>query len=139
MFVNEFAAFEELGKAIKFRDEIKTNETFELFKNQTLSLPNNIYMVWEDRSILISTYALCGFANFASMGIAIGGLSALAPKRLKTFSKFALKAMIAGNITNFCTGKIKKIISINLNFFFQACIAGEIFLLNFFIFFNIIK
>lgn len=107
MFVNEFAAFEELGKAIRFGNEIKANGTFQLFKNETLPLPNNLYMVWEDRSILISTYALCGFANFASMGIAIGGLGALAPKRLRTFSKFALKAMIAGNITNFCTGKIK--------------------------------
>ena len=39
------------------------------------------------------------------MGIAIGGLGALAPKRLNVFAKFAFKAMIAGNITNFCTGK----------------------------------
>lgn len=105
MFVNEFAAFEELGKAIRFRESIKLNGTFDLYKNGTLSVPNEIYMVWEDRSILISTYALCGFANFASMGIAIGGLGALAPRRLKIFAKFALKAMIAGNITNFCTGK----------------------------------
>ncbi|RNA39672.1 solute carrier family 28 member 3-like [Brachionus plicatilis] len=111
MFVNEFAAFDELGKAIRFRDSIIASGEFDAYKNGTYPLPNDIYMVWEDRSILISTYALCGFANFASMGIAIGGLGALAPKRLKTFSKFALKAMIAGNITNFCT----------------ACIAGLLF------------
>ncbi|CAF0726574.1 unnamed protein product [Brachionus calyciflorus] len=108
MFVNEFAAFFELGKAIKFRDSIIENGLYNAYKNGSLPLPNDLYMVWEDRSILISTYALCGFANFASMGIAIGGLGALAPKRLKVFAKFAFKAMIAGNITNFCT----------------ACIAG---------------
>jgi CNT family concentrative nucleoside transporter len=54
---------------------------------------------------LIATYALCGFANFASIGIQIGGLSALAPSRFKVFTKFAARAMIAGNITNFITGK----------------------------------
>ena len=55
---------------------------------------------------MIVTYALCGFANFASVGIQIGGLTALEPKKFKVFARLALKAMLAGNITNFITGKI---------------------------------
>ena len=59
----------------------------------------------KDRSIRISTYALCGFANFASIGMQIGCMSQLAPSRSKVFTKYATKAMIAGNLTNFISGK----------------------------------
>ena len=48
------------------------------------------------RSAVLATYALCGFANFMSIGIQIGGLSALAPERRADFAKLAFKAMIAG-------------------------------------------
>jgi len=48
------------------------------------------------RSALLATYALCGFANFMSIGIQIGGLSALAPSRRPDFARLALRAMIAG-------------------------------------------
>jgi len=48
---------------------------------------------------------LCGFANFASVGMQIGCMSALAPGRSKVFTKYATKAMIAGNLTNFISGK----------------------------------
>ncbi|MHC4939703.1 MAG: NupC/NupG family nucleoside CNT transporter, partial [Planctomycetota bacterium] len=48
------------------------------------------------RSAMLATYALCGFANLMSIGIQIGGLSALAPKRRPEFAALALKAMIAG-------------------------------------------
>lgn len=51
-----------------------------------------------ERSATITTYALCGFANFGSIGIQIGGLSILAPDRRKDFSRLALKAMIAGTL-----------------------------------------
>jgi len=48
------------------------------------------------RSIQLATYALCGFANFMSIGIQIGGLAALAPGRRSDFASLAFKAMIAG-------------------------------------------
>ncbi|MHC4550810.1 MAG: NupC/NupG family nucleoside CNT transporter [Planctomycetota bacterium] len=48
------------------------------------------------RSAILSTYALCGFANFMSIGIQIGGLSGLAPEKRPVFVKVALRAMIAG-------------------------------------------
>ena len=50
----------------------------------------------QPRSIVLSTYALCGFANFMSIGIQIGGMSQLAPERRPLFSKLALRAMVAG-------------------------------------------
>jgi CNT family concentrative nucleoside transporter len=49
-----------------------------------------------DRSAVIASYALCGFANFASIGVQIGGLDALAPERKGDASEIALRAMIGG-------------------------------------------
>lgn len=48
------------------------------------------------RAAVLSTYALCGFANFGSIGVQIGGLSALAPERRADFARIALRAMVAG-------------------------------------------
>jgi CNT family concentrative nucleoside transporter len=58
------------------------------------------------KSIVIATYALCGFANFASIGIQIGGLSALAPSRRQDFAKIGFRAMIAGTLACFQTAAI---------------------------------
>jgi CNT family concentrative nucleoside transporter len=54
----------------------------------------------DPRSVTIATFALCGFANFGSIGIQIGGLSALAPNRRKDLASLGLKAMIAGTMAN---------------------------------------
>ena len=54
-------------------------------------------------SLLIVTYALCGFANFASIGIQIGGISAIAPGQRRTLSAFGLKALLGGTIACFLT------------------------------------
>jgi len=58
------------------------------------------------RAEIISTYALCGFANFASIGIQIGGIGALAPKRRSDLAKVGLKAMIGGAIASWMTATI---------------------------------
>lgn len=58
------------------------------------------------KSVVIATYALCGFANFASIGIQIGGLSALAPSRRQDFAKIGFRAMIAGTLACFQTAAI---------------------------------
>ena len=60
------------------------------------------------RSRMIATYALCGFANFGSVGVQIGGLSLLAPDRRATIAKLGLRAMIGGSLAAFMT----------------ACVAG---------------
>jgi len=63
-----------------------------------------------EKAAVISTYALCGFANFASIGIQIGGISALAPGRRSDLSKVALKAMFGGAIASWITATIAGIL-----------------------------
>lgn len=59
-----------------------------------------------ERSFTIATYALCGFANFGSVAIQIGGFGSLVPKRRRDFAKLGLKAMIGGSIAAFMTAAI---------------------------------
>ncbi|MBA4107131.1 MAG: NupC/NupG family nucleoside CNT transporter [Pirellula sp.] len=61
-----------------------------------------------ERTQVIMTYALCGFANFSSIGIQIGGIGGMAPERQRDLAKLGLRAMIGGALANFMT----------------ACIAG---------------
>jgi len=58
------------------------------------------------RSILIMTYALCGFANFSSVGIIIGGLIAVAPSRREDILKLAPRALISGTLATLMTGAV---------------------------------
>ncbi len=55
------------------------------------------------RSVVIATYALCGFANFSSIAIQIGGIGGMAPERRGDLSRLGLRAMIAGTLANFMT------------------------------------
>lgn len=63
-----------------------------------------------ERSIIISTYALCGFANFSSIGIQIGGISAIAPGRKSELAALGLKAMIGGALASWTTATIAGIL-----------------------------
>jgi CNT family concentrative nucleoside transporter len=58
------------------------------------------------RAITISTYALCGFANFGSMAILIGGLSGIAPERKSLFASLGLKSILVGTFASFLTANI---------------------------------
>ena len=66
----------------------------------------NMKDVLDDKSILIATYALCGFANFASIGIQIGGIGAIAPGQRTTLSELGIKALIGGTVACFLTAAI---------------------------------
>lgn len=63
------------------------------------------------RSEIIATYALCGFANLASVGVQLGGLGPMAPSRIPDMSRVAIRALIAGTVACFMT----------------ACVAGKVF------------
>jgi pyrimidine nucleoside transport protein len=123
-FLNEFVAYQELSVFIDnrklFDGHVAHNGTWYTSgddiiltspKANDTTLLNGIM---SDRSVLISTYALCGFSNFSSIGIQIGALSAMSPSRRTDIASVALRAMIAGNIACFMT----------------ACIAGLFFQVN---------
>jgi CNT family concentrative nucleoside transporter len=67
--------------------------------------------IQDPKSLLIATYALCGFANFASIGIQIGGISQLAPNQRRNLTELGIKALIGGTIACLMCG----------------CIAGALF------------
>jgi CNT family concentrative nucleoside transporter len=79
MVLNEFVAYSELGQL-----------------KSTL----------DPRSFTIATFALCGFANFSSIGIQIGGIGALAPSRRHDLARLGIRAMVAGTLANFVTATI---------------------------------
>jgi CNT family concentrative nucleoside transporter len=60
----------------------------------------------DPRSFMIATFALCGFANFSSIGIQIGGIGALAPDRRHDLAKLGFRAMLAGTLANFISATI---------------------------------
>jgi CNT family concentrative nucleoside transporter len=59
-----------------------------------------------DRTKIIVTYALCGFANFSSIAIQIGGIAGLAPERRGDLARLGLKAMVGGSIATFVCAAI---------------------------------
>jgi CNT family concentrative nucleoside transporter len=71
-----------------------------------LKNPLNILHLRYEKSIIMATYMLCGFANFASIGIQIGGIGSLAPGQRKTLSEFGIKALIGGTIASLLSATI---------------------------------
>jgi CNT family concentrative nucleoside transporter len=65
----------------------------------------------DPRSFTIATFALCGFANFSSIGIQIGGIGALAPEQRSQLAKFGIRAMLAGTMANLLSAAIVGIFS----------------------------
>lgn len=121
-FINEFYAYTRLSVYIKNRENLTW---YELLPTQNSSFTGDWHFsgndimyedfnhtlvggVLQDRSVVISTYALCGFSNISSIGIMLGALGAMAPRRQTALARVVVRAMIAGNVACFMT----------------ACIAG---------------
>ncbi len=66
----------------------------------------NVTHLTYNKSVIMATYMLCGFANFASIGIQIGGIGSLAPGQRKTLSEFGIKALIGGTIASLMSATI---------------------------------
>jgi CNT family concentrative nucleoside transporter len=71
-----------------------------------LKNPVNALSLTYEKSIIMATYMLCGFANFASIGIQIGGIGSLAPGQRKTLSEFGMKALIGGTLASLLSATI---------------------------------
>ncbi len=69
------------------------------------NVANGVHLKFE-KSIIMATYMLCGFANFASIGIQIGGIGSLAPGQRKTLSEFGIKALIGGTVASLLSATI---------------------------------
>ncbi len=80
--INEFIAYASLGKA------------------------NAAGTIIHEKSVIIATYSLCGFANFSSIGIQIGGIGAIAPNQRTTLAALGMRALVGGTIACFMTGAI---------------------------------
>lgn len=78
----------------------------EFFAYASLSKMKIAGVLSHQRSIIIATYALCGFANFASIGIQIGGIGVLAPSQRANLAKFGVKALIGGTVAALLTATI---------------------------------
>ncbi|MEK7390275.1 MAG: NupC/NupG family nucleoside CNT transporter [Elusimicrobiota bacterium] len=85
--LNEFVAYAQLGEILKANPQ-----------------------ALEYRSIVIATYALCGFSNFLSIGIQIGGIGPLAPSRRGDLAKLGIRALIGGTLASFMTATIAGIL-----------------------------
>lgn len=116
-FTNEFIAYGNLRDLIKNRKDLtnytdfyNTTDWFWDKGNVVLNITGQVLTkgIISEKSEIIATYALCGFANFGSIGITLGGLGALAPTRKSDLTRMVLRAMICGNVACFLT----------------ACIAG---------------
>ena len=85
-----------MGKKIVLTELVAYGDLQDLIRNGMIS----------ERSAIISTYALCGFSNFASIGIQLGGIGAMAPDRKKDLAKLVTKAMFGGAIASWLTATI---------------------------------
>ena len=85
-----------MGEKIVLTELIAYSNLSELILNEQIS----------ERTAIISSYALCGFSNFGSIGIQLGGIGGMAPKRRKDLSTIAFKAMIGGALASWLTATI---------------------------------
>ncbi|XP_023619396.1 solute carrier family 28 member 3 isoform X4 [Myotis lucifugus] len=98
-FFNEFVAYEHLSKLINLRKEAGPK------------FVNGVQQYMSIRSETIATYALCGFANISSLGIAIGALTSMAPSRKDDIISGAMRALISGTTACFMTACVAGILS----------------------------
>ncbi len=92
--LNEFLAYLDLQQEI----------TYQLHPEQLEG--TGLTHAMSKKSLFMATYALCGFANFASVGIQIGGIAPLVPDRRKEIINLALKAMIGGALASWMTATV---------------------------------
>ena len=89
-----------MGEKIVLTELIAFGDLSNFIENNTLS----------ERSSIIASYALCGFANFGSIGIQLGGIGSMAPNRRSDLSNLVIKAMIGGALASWLTASIAGIL-----------------------------
>lgn len=97
--------FSEIGIAGSLVGEKTILNEFVAYLSLTREAPN-----LSDRSVVILSYALCGFANFSSIAIQVGGIGAMAPERKRDLSQLGIKALIGGTLSSFMVASIAAIL-----------------------------
>ncbi|MFB6350576.1 MAG: nucleoside transporter C-terminal domain-containing protein, partial [Bradymonadaceae bacterium] len=91
-----------LGEKMVINELIAYSSLAKMLGNEAIQLHH--------RSVVIATYALCGFANFGSIGIQLGGIGGIAPSRKRELAQIALKAMIGGTLAAMMTATVAGIL-----------------------------
>ena len=91
-----------MGEKIVLTELVAYGDLGNILKEQALTGKE----ILSERSVIIASYALCGFANFGSIGIQLGGIGAMAPERRKDLAELAIKAMIGGALASWMTATI---------------------------------
>ena len=91
-----------MGEKIVLTELVAYGDLGNILKEQALTGKE----ILSERSVVIASYALCGFANFGSIGIQLGGIGAMAPERRKDLAELAIKAMIGGALASWMTATI---------------------------------
>ncbi|XP_022330339.2 solute carrier family 28 member 3-like isoform X2 [Crassostrea virginica] len=115
-FINEFLAYEDLGRVIQnnqvlasYEGTWTTTSSCDVFLvDRNLTLPGGIL---SEHSVVVATYALCGFANLTALGIMIGALTAIAPNRKEDIVGVSFRALVSGCFACFMTACIAGILS----------------------------
>jgi concentrative nucleoside transporter, CNT family len=89
-----------LGTAMATNEMVAYTSLADLIRNGGMS----------ERSLIMATYSICGFANFSSIGIQIGGVGSLAPERRADLVRLGPRAMLGGAMASWCTGCIAGIL-----------------------------
>jgi concentrative nucleoside transporter, CNT family len=97
---------EDISSAATLLGQKLTVNEFVAFKNLT----SNTVAVATPKGLTIVTIAICGFANFASVGMQIGGIGALAPERRTDLAKLAMKALLCGTLASYMSAAIAGIL-----------------------------
>ena len=86
--------------------KLSINEFIAYMQLADFQSSSNLVTLKYQKSVIMATYMLCGFANFSSIGIQIGGIGSLAPNQRKTLSEFGIKALIGGALASLLSATI---------------------------------
>jgi CNT family concentrative nucleoside transporter len=97
---------EDLNSVATLLGQKLTINEFVAFKNMT----TQAVPVMSEKGIMIASFAICGFANFSSVGMQIGGIGALAPERRADLAKLGLRALLCGTLASYLSATIAGIL-----------------------------
>jgi len=86
--------------------KLSINEFIAYMQLAEFHNPTSVIKLTHEKSLIMATYMLCGFANFSSIGIQIGGIGSLAPNQRKNLANFGIKALVGGALASLLSASI---------------------------------